>query len=220
MTYYETFPFTNSGTAIDSTTSNTSWPFTGTDATASVTASTYVTNWPVVTNTSIIQQARQHAYVWEMWVDESEKRKENRTQRRARERKEAEEKRLAEERRQAQMLAAQEEAKRKAAIAEVANKRAEELLRSVLSPEQERAWNENKAFYVVGNKTKKRYKIDNRSHGNLTELDEKGKVVAGLCVYVPGVPTADHVAAQKLMLECNEEELLRVANRTQYAAPR
>lgn len=120
-------------------------------------------------------------------------------------------------RRDRMVLAAKEqkvrelELQRKRAIAE---EKAEALLVSHLTPEQERAWKENKAFFVTS-KSGKRFQIAKGHGGNLHEVDANGKKLARLCVHVDyQIPAQDNCLAQVLALRFNEDALLKVANRS------
>lgn len=105
--------------------------------------------------------------------------------------------------------------------------KARELLDSVLSDEQRRSLHENKHFEVVG-KSGRRYRIQHGSVRNVYLLDETGKTVERFCAHHPldvpagtigqDYPTEDHMVTQKLMLECEEEAFLAVANRIPMAA--
>ena len=103
--------------------------------------------------------------------------------------------------------------------------KAEETLNIWLSPAQRKEWAADPAdrsFTVIGNVTGKRYRIHNPlSPHNVDELDENGWRVARLC-FVPvlqfpfaAYPAADVALMQKLMLEHNEAEVLRIADRAQ-----
>lgn len=106
----------------------------------------------------------------------------------------------------------QNAAKRKAA-----NDRAETLLMSILSSAQRDQYKAERRFTVHlpnGN----HYMIRQGRHGNIERIDEDGKRLENLCVHVAdyNIPDADNCAAQKLLLECNEPELRRIANITRY----
>jgi hypothetical protein len=47
-------------------------------------------------------------------------------------------------------------------------------------------------------------------------LDDKGSIVGRYCIHPRDVPAPDAMLAQKLWLENNEAEFLRVANFTPY----
>lgn len=113
------------------------------------------------------------------------------------------------------------ERERKAA----ASKRALELLREHLTAKQREDLENRKFFLVQGGKTGKSYRIrDNGSaSGNIDEMadNDNEKVAARLCAHAPyasGIPNADQLLAQMLMLRFEEEDMLRIANRTPMAA--
>ena len=59
----------------------------------------------------------------------------------------------------------------------------------------------------------KKYRINRGRSANIDVLDETGKVVRSLCVHPrEGVPDADTMLSQALMLRHDEEALLRMAN--------
>lgn len=100
-----------------------------------------------------------------------------------------------------------------------ANERAEKLLMSILSSAQRAQYKSERRFTVHlpnGN----HYMIRQGRHGNIERIDESGKRLENLCVHVApyDIPDADNLAAQKLMLECNEPELRKIANIVQIAA--
>jgi hypothetical protein len=110
------------------------------------------------------------------------------------------------------------EAKAKEAEAE-ARKRATVLLLSNLNAKQRQDYLENKAFHVdiLGSDKKpaKRYLIKHGTHQNVFLLDENGNPKEGFCSYpLEQIPVEDFILGQKLMLECAEDDFLKVANRT------
>jgi hypothetical protein len=103
---------------------------------------------------------------------------------------------------------AEQEAKEKAE----ADTRANELLESHLTEEQRRQLRELDAFIV--DLTSKQYRIRRGWAGNVDEIKD-GMVVARHCIHpAVNVPYGDHMLSQKFMLETNEAEFLRIANRT------
>lgn len=106
-----------------------------------------------------------------------------------------------------------EEERREKAAAE-ADVRAEELLRSLLTPEQIDNLEKQSAI-IVKSEMGKQYRIKRGWSGNVEELDDSGKPIASYCAH-PGevVPRADNMVAQLLMLKTQEAEFLRTANRT------
>jgi len=108
-------------------------------------------------------------------------------------------------------IAAEYRAKEEKRLA-AAKAKAELLLLQHLTPEQEKAWNQERAFFVTS-KSGRRFQIKEGYGGNLTEIGPDGKPIRGFCVHIPStMPIADNMLTQKLALECNEEALLRVAN--------
>jgi len=92
-----------------------------------------------------------------------------------------------------------------------AEHRAEILLRSMLTDEQVEQLDRMSAF-VVETETKK-YLVRHRRR--VQELDADGNPIAAYCIhprkYVPG---HDTMLAQKLLLEADEAEFLRIANKS------
>lgn len=109
---------------------------------------------------------------------------------------------------------AEEEQKRR----EAAERRAEELLKAHLTAEQRENYDKDKRFQVVS-ETGKRYEIRAKGLvGNVYEVGKNGRPVKRWCAHPNGVPLADALLAQKLALEMNEKEFLRVANPHQLSA--
>lgn len=115
------------------------------------------------------------------------------------------------EARQAEQRAA---AEARAAKLKAVNDRAERTLRDHLTPEQERAWIENRHIFVTS-QSGRRFKIRHGVTHNIKELDAQGREIRELCVhlnYGANCPVADHVLAQVLGLKFNEAALLKKAN--------
>jgi hypothetical protein len=97
---------------------------------------------------------------------------------------------------------------------EAARTRAHALLLSHLTPAQRQTFEANKWFVVEGGRSKTRYRI--RSHacaGNIELLDGE-QVTHRLCGHCDHtIPLGDQLLAQKLMLELDEDEFLKLANR-------
>ncbi len=101
-----------------------------------------------------------------------------------------------------------EAADKRAAEALMAQKRAENLLHSCLSPQQAEDLQKKNCFYVeIEGRTgrKERYRIDRGHQGNVKQVDEKGSIIRSFCVHPVGVPVADTMLAQKLFLESSDE---------------
>jgi hypothetical protein len=123
---------------------------------------------------------------------------------------------LAEER-QRQWDAQQAAAK---AAREKAQGKAISLLLSALTEEQRKDLLTHDYFFVksqMGNL----YRIDRGSHLNVRLIDpHTRKVIRTYCAYASnGAPDGDSMLAQKLMLECMEEEFLKIANVHQHEPP-
>lgn len=92
-----------------------------------------------------------------------------------------------------------------------AKAKAESLLKSCLNPQQLEELERFNFFHLyVGNK---KYRIVRGRAGNVKLINEQGSIVKTLCCHPKDrVPDADTMLAQKLMLETNEQEFLRIAN--------
>ena len=101
-----------------------------------------------------------------------------------------------------------------------ANKRAAELLREALTPDQRAQYDRKGHFDVIGSHSGKRYRIKNGSQMNVEELSATGSRVRILC-FVPqgGLPLGDNHLAQKLALELMEDEALKVARSGGWLGP-
>ena len=98
-----------------------------------------------------------------------------------------------------------------------AKDRAEGLLYEHLTDEQRAEIKRHKFFVVKGGKTGRKYRInaDGGLVANVHEIDDRGAVRRRLCAHIShaaNAPIFDHLLAQKLMLEYQEEEFLKVAN--------
>lgn len=94
-----------------------------------------------------------------------------------------------------------------------ADKRAEALLVENLTAEQAAQYRQLRRFDVVVGE--RRYRIRLGWAGNVDCVDERGRALERYCIHpVEAVPYADNLLAQKLMLEMDEAQFLRVANRT------
>ena len=99
-----------------------------------------------------------------------------------------------------------------------AQKRALELLKEILTKTQNEAFDKDKCIPVDAPSGKK-YVIEKGRSGNVYSIKD-GKKIERYCIHPSDqeVPEADVMLAQKLMLEADEEEFLRIANRTRLAA--
>lgn len=95
---------------------------------------------------------------------------------------------------------------------EAAILKAEKLLRSCLTAEQEATLDKDHYFDVKGGKTGTKYRIRRGRHINIEVLGKRGRVERKLC-FAPRVdcPDADAMLCQKLMLELDEDAALKVA---------
>ncbi len=95
----------------------------------------------------------------------------------------------------------------------IAEAKAEILLHRLLNPEQKETLKEKRCFYMYSNG--KKYRIDRGQSGNVKLLDAKDQIVESYCIHPKGgIPDADAMAAQKLLLETDPEMFARVANVT------
>ena len=93
-------------------------------------------------------------------------------------------------------------------------RRAAALLREHLT-DQQRADLAAKGEFVVESGSGKLYAIKKGRAGNVYSLDERRRKVTQLCIHPDDlVPDEDTMLAQLLWIKWNEEEFLRVANKT------
>ena len=94
-----------------------------------------------------------------------------------------------------------------------ADVRALALLRSWLTPEQDKQSAAHGEFEVIGCDTGARYRITYRAIMNVHQLDPAGHAVAQWC-FAPegGLAIGDVLLAQKIALETMEREALGLAN--------
>jgi hypothetical protein len=92
--------------------------------------------------------------------------------------------------------------------------RAQVLLQSWLTPDQEEQWLARGEFEVLGCDTSTRYKLTSHPAMNIHQLDAAGRTVRKWC-FMPsgGLVLGDVLLAQKIALETMEREALAVANR-------
>ena len=98
-----------------------------------------------------------------------------------------------------------------------ANRRAKKLFLANLSELQRDDMYQTGWFSVFGSHTKMRYMISVR--GNLIYNIWRPEDELCFCFAPDGVPFWDAILAQKLMLECNELEVLKVANKGRIRSP-
>jgi hypothetical protein len=90
-----------------------------------------------------------------------------------------------------------------------ADARALALLRSWLTPEQDREFAARGKFEVIGGDTGTRYRITCRAVMNVLQLDPTGRPVAQWCFTPVGnLATGDVLLAQKIALETMERQAL------------
>jgi hypothetical protein len=93
-----------------------------------------------------------------------------------------------------------------------ARDRARELLLSHLSVAQRAEFQTDSTFCVTA-PSGSRYRIENNFSRNVLRLDGRGVPIQRFCAHaVVNVPVEDNMLAQKLLLECAEEEFLKKAN--------
>ena len=101
-----------------------------------------------------------------------------------------------------------------------AEERGVALLRSWLTPEQDRQWVAHRYFDVVGCDTATRYRITRGAVMNIHQLNPKGRRVAQWCFAPEGdLVIGDILLAQKIALETMERNALTVANRSDHSQP-
>lgn len=95
--------------------------------------------------------------------------------------------------------------------------RARNLLLAHLTPAQRKTFIDNEWFVVEGGQSGRRYRINAKDNlvANIDALGPDDRVEHRLCGHCDPsvVPLADHLLAQKLMLEADEDEFLKLANR-------
>lgn len=95
-----------------------------------------------------------------------------------------------------------------------AEKRGMILLKENLTPKQLKQYNECKHFDVKGGQTGTTYRIHHGRQMNIHALDWRGRKDFGLCFLPAGnLCRGDTMLAQKLTLELQEDEALRIGNR-------
>lgn len=93
--------------------------------------------------------------------------------------------------------------------------KAEKLLRSCLSREQVDDLVKKDHFFLTTHDSKgekHRYRINRGMRGNVKRVDEKGNILESLCFHPDGVPVADAMLAQKLMLDADVDFARKTAN--------
>lgn len=102
------------------------------------------------------------------------------------------------------------------AKADAAKERSLELLLAHLTEKQRATFEKNKWFVVEGGKSKQLYKVQDLGHlrANVAVIHKNGIVIHRLCCHCDfSLPHYDQLLAQKVMLEYDEDNFLRLANR-------
>lgn len=129
------------------------------------------------------------------------------------------------ERRAKEELARQQrerEAAERRVFTDTAKSRARRLLFSMLNPQQQKQLDEKNYFdlTVYSQDGKSRvYRIEHGYAGNVKLLGADGQPVKRYCIHADSrLPYEDQMLAQKLLLESNEQDFLKIANMTQLRA--
>jgi hypothetical protein len=95
-----------------------------------------------------------------------------------------------------------------------AEEKGQALLKKHLTKEQLAQYEAQAYFEVTGGSTGVRYRINKGRQMNIHVLDKAGKVTHGIC-FLPagGLCEGDTMLGQKLALELQENEALKIANR-------
>jgi hypothetical protein len=105
------------------------------------------------------------------------------------------------------------------ALPKTAQERARELLMQNLTPQQREQFEKHGFFVIEGGKSRKKYRVrgDKGLTANVDVLSaDERSVTIRLCAHGPlgeGMPLFDHLLAQKLMLESDEDAFIKIANR-------
>ncbi len=180
-----------------------SW--TATATTSSTTSTTNVWYYWTDSGTAASSSTVTTSSVWVTWVDANDQYQVTFPPPETAEQKAAREEREAEYARQAKIR--QEKEKVKA-------EKARQLLKEVLSEQQNDDLDKKGFFDLVSIKSGQRYRINRGRSRNIQKLDDKtGRPIATLCFHPQkSVHDYDTMAIQKLMLEHDEEQVQRVAN--------
>jgi hypothetical protein len=199
------WPTTTSGATTNQVIWQT-WTVTNTATTANTTS---VVIWQTWAGTTGSANVTSNTFATNAWAQQVRQHEETREEKAAREK-------AAREYRE---RVAREDAERKAA-----KQRARALLKRHLDAEQREMLEAKRCFYV---KTPdgRSFRIDQGSHGNVYEVDEKRSIKARYCGPLQAVqdekgnrrecPEEDHMLAQMFFLKASPEDFFRVANRTQ-----
>lgn len=95
-----------------------------------------------------------------------------------------------------------------------ARARARDLLIEHLTPAQKETFEKNGWFIVEGGKTKTKYRIRCGGYTGNIDVYGSGGITHRLCVHCAhDIPLHDHLLAQKIMLEFDEDTIVKKANR-------
>lgn len=194
----------------------------GTSSTNQITlvAENVWTHWNVTIGVSSAGTTYTNQVAWNGWIVQGNVIEEQRAQALLRQqlRVQPTPEQLAEWREQERL--AKERAERRHRDLLAARQRARSLLVSCLSPEQREDLAQKKCFFLECHSpdgAKRRYRIDQGTHGNVKLVDDAGKILGSYCVQPDNVPDEDAMLAQKLWLETNEDEFKRRANFRRWA---
>lgn len=104
------------------------------------------------------------------------------------------------------------EARRRAKQVQRAKAKAEMLLHENLTDEQRHELREYRYFTVHSKDRKRVYRVHRGTIGNVEHVDDEGQMIAKYCVHPCSVPEPDVMLAQKLHLEHDDQEVLKIAN--------
>ena len=108
------------------------------------------------------------------------------------------------------------ELERRRAALTAAEVRSRGLLLSHLTPEQWRTFEVNNWFVVEGGRSRVKYRIRGGNYaGNVYALGADGETaISRYCAHLAGnIPLHDHLLAQKIMIEVDEDSFHVIANR-------
>jgi len=101
---------------------------------------------------------------------------------------------------------------------DVAQKRAEVLLLSVLDSQQAEQWATTHEIDVIGS-SGRNYRLTRARQGGVFRLGPRRQRTHSLCIHHDyAIPIEDQIAAQKLQLETDEAEFCRIANESPVPA--
>lgn len=101
--------------------------------------------------------------------------------------------------------------------------RAKDLLISVLSPEQQKQLDKLTGFVVEAEERRFFIEAKGGTSGNVKELDQNDRIVSSFCIHTrmsDNIPHDDLYAAQKLLIEHDLTQFLKIANKTDCTIPR